>query len=309
MRRRLVPTVLVLALAETLWMPPDGAAAGRRDVLAERAPAVVRVEAVLQTKVNMDGQGEEQESRVDLMGTLVSPGGLVMIWNSHVSAARMSEMMNEMRGGGFDIDISPTAFEVHLDGGREASAFLAASDTPLDLAFLQLEEEPAEPLPFVDFSRSTPIAVGDEVLAVDRMGRSFDFAPYLQSARIGGEIRKPRQAFILDGSLTTFGLPVYDLGGAPVGALTTIYSRAGDTGSAANLGMAQFMGQFLGGGGGAGPLGAFVLPGQRVAAIVDLARERAVQLLEERRQARAAGETPPPDAAPDPEPEAAPEGN
>jgi hypothetical protein len=124
--------------------------------------------------------------------------------------------------------------------------------------------------------------VGDPLFSVSRLGRGFDHAPYVQTSRLGGLLKKPREAFILDGGLTALGLPVFDRTGAPVGALTTVVTRGSETDSAAG---SPTVGQMIGGAFGVpgeGPLGIFVLPGERVASLVKLAGERARELLRER---------------------------
>ena len=266
--------------------PAAAASTASTDLLARYAPAIVRSEAVLETRLNLGGQGEAEDSRLDLLGAVVDPGGLLMIWNSHISSARMVEMMQAAgRGEGVGIQVVPRSFTVMLPGG-EAPALLAATDSALDLAFLQLERPPAQPLPYVDFARSARPAVGDALLSVSRLGRGFDHAPYLQTALMGGTLKKPREAFILDGRLSAFGLPVFDRNGAPVGALTTVVPRGAEGDSAAG---GPTVGQMIGGAFGApgeGPLGVFVLPGERVASLVKLAGERAKELLRQREAAK-----------------------
>jgi len=289
-RARLVASTLAVVCG--VVAPHAGAAAaaaapptdvqGAADVLARYAPAIVRVEAVLETRLNLGGQGEAEDSRLDVLGAVVSPDGLVMIWNSHISSARMTEMMEAAgRSEGMGIQVVPRSFTVMLPEG-EVPALLAATDSALDLAFLQLERPPAQPLPFVDFTHAAKPAVGDALLAVSRLGRGFDHAPRLQTARIGGLLKKPREAFIVDGNLSAFGLPVFDKSGAPVGALTTVVTRGAESDSAAG---SPTVGQMIGGAFGAtgeGPLGVFVLPGERVASLVKLAGERAKELLQQR---------------------------
>lgn len=292
MQRSVRLTAMALALvvapvvARAAGAPPTPAATAdagaAADVLSRYAPAIVRVEAALETRLNLGGQGEAEDSRLDVLGAVVSPDGLVMIWNSHISSARMTEMMEAAgRTEGMGIQVVPRSFTVMLPEG-EVPALLAATDSALDLAFLQLERPPAQPLPFVDFTHAAKPAVGDALLAVSRLGRGFDHAPRLQTARIGGLLKKPREAFIVDGDLSAFGLPVFDSSGAPVGALTTVVTRGSESDSAAG---SPTVGQMIGGAFGAtgeGPLGVFVLPGERVASLVKLAGERAKELLQQR---------------------------
>lgn len=293
-RTKKVRTLVALAAGFGLAAvaPPVTAANPRLEILREAGPAVVRIEALVSTKFNMGGQAQEQESRLDLNGALVDDRGLIMIWNSHISSGRMNEMMSEMgQGGDFRIEMRPTEFKVFLgEDEEEIPAFLAATDTALDLAFLQLDRVPEDAPRPVRFDRGVDPEPGDEVVAVNRLRKSFDFAPLVESARIGGEIRKPRRAWILDGQLTGFGLPVFALDGRPVGALTTIFSRAGEDNPFESGGMGM-MGM-MGGQGAWGPFGAFVLPASRVASVVKLARQRADELLAEGVSAQRAPDEP-----------------
>jgi hypothetical protein len=249
-----------------------------RDELLERlAPAIVPVEALIRTRFNVGGQGEEQESRIDLLGAVVRPDGLIMIWNSHVSTARLTELMRQAGRTGFQVEMIPVSFEVTLEGfDRPVPARLAATDSTFDLAFLQIEPPPEASLPYIDFGRPGAPRVGDEVVVLHRLGRGFDQAPYLKSARLGGQLRSPRVAWILDGELAGFGLPVFGLDGSPVGALTTIFSRSGEAGGGGRSAGRMLPG--LGDGGGASPMGSFVLPAERVAHLIDLAAERVQDL-------------------------------
>jgi hypothetical protein len=249
-----------------------------RSALLERlAPAIVPVEALVRTRFNLGGQGEEQETRIELLGAVVRPNGLIMIWNSHVSAARLTEMMRQSGRSGFQVEMTPVAFEVTLPGhDRSVPALLAATDSTFDLAFLQLDPAPTDELTFIDFDRPGTPAVGDPVVVLSRLGKGFDQAAFLQSARLGGQLRTPRAAWIVDGNLSSFGLPVFDLEGAPLGALTTILSRSGEPG-APGMGLGRIMAPGPGDGG-SGAMGAFVLPAERVRQLIELAAQRVARL-------------------------------
>lgn len=249
--------------------------AAQNGLLERLAPTIVPIEALVRTRINVGGQGEEQESRIDMLGAIVRPDGLIMIWNSHVSTARITEVMRQAGRSGFQVEMTPISFEVTLQPGqRPLPARLAATDSTFDLAFLQIEPPPETPLPYIDFERPGSPRVGDEVITLNRLGKGFDLAPYLQRARLGGQLQTPRVAWILDGELTAFGLPVFDLDGAPVGALATILSRSGEIGASRGG-----MGRMLPGmGDGAGPMGSFLLPAERVRHLVDLAAERVQRL-------------------------------
>ena len=286
MRTRTTAAILSLLTVAPTLAQEEVARASRGSILERYGGAIVRIEAVLETKFNLGGQGDERDSRLDLGGAIVDPSGLVMAWNSQISAARIGELMRILGGSpGFSVEIKPVDFKVYLkDPRREVQAFLAATDSNLDLAFLQLEELPDTPLTTIDFSRSVEPDVGDEIVAIARLGRKFDDAPFLQTARIGGHLRKPRRAMIVDGRLASYGLPVFTPEGEPVGALTTIVSHVGDDAGRGPYSLGQMMANLIGPTAGAGPLGTFILPGARVQAVIELAKERSRELQEQRRE-------------------------
>jgi hypothetical protein len=182
--------------------------------------------------------------------------------------------------------IEPVSFHVVLPGSDERhSAFLAASDSQLDVAFLQLDRLPAEPLSVISFAALGEVAVGQDLYAVSRLSPSFDRAAYYAPLEVIGELTKPRRGWILSGDLSSLGLPVFDDAGRPVGVLATVISSV-----ARDAGLMNWGGGAFGEGNNSGPLGVFLLPAAPVARAIELSKERAVKLLEERREAGVEGE-------------------
>lgn len=257
-------------------------ALSHEELLAKVSPAIVSVKVVLKTEFNMGDSIQEQESVLDALGAVVDPGGLIVLWNSQLSATRLMDAVRQMgEGEDFKLKMTPTDFRVTLAGDlREHRAFLAASDSELDLAFLQLEERPEKPLVSVEFGRSRPARIGDTVVGVSRLSPAFDRAPFFETGRIAGRISKPEKAFILDASPALLGLPVFDLEGRAVGAVATVLSRVSEPASQGGDMMSYFA---LGRGRmESGPLGVFLLPGERVQELVAAVRLRARELLAER---------------------------
>ena len=253
-----------------------------QDLLAKVAPAIVSVKVVLKTEFDMGDSMQDQESVLDALGAVVDPDGLILLWNSQLSATRLMDAVRQMgEGADFKLKMTPTDFHVTIAGDvREYRAFLAASDSELDLAFLQLEERPERPLVSIEFGRSRPSRIGDAVVGVARLSPAFDRAPFFETGRIAGRITKPEQAFILDASPALLGLPVFDLEGHAVGAVATVLSRVSEPATQSGDMMSYFA---LGRGRmESGPLGVFLLPGDRVQVLVAAARLRAKQLLAER---------------------------
>jgi hypothetical protein len=266
---------------------PPATDAGLRSLLERYAPAVVAVKAVVKVELQMGGQGRDQEQTFEMLGVVVDPSGLVMISNAQISSSRLSEMMTSlgMVEEGFQFTMTPTEFKVYFEGVDQGRpAFLAAADTQLDLAFLQLEDPGPTPLPAVDFTTAAEPTLGQEVVGLARLNSSFDHAAYYEVARVSGEVRKPRRAWILDGQLTTLGLAVFNAAGKPVGVISTVVSSvAPDT--AGNGGGLSGIIASLGPRKTVGPVGVFMLPATPVAKAIELSKVRAAKLLEERREA------------------------
>ena len=259
------------------------------ELLARVAPAIVSIKVVLKTEFNMGDSMQEQESVLDALGAVVDPDGLILLWNSQLSATRLMDAVRQMgEGEDFKLKMTPTDFRVTFAGDTaEYRAFLAASDSELDLAFLQLEAKPGKPLVTVEFGRSRAMRVGDTVFGVSRLSPAFDRAEFFETGRIAGRIAKPAKAFILDASPGLLGLPVFDLEGHAVGAVATVLSRASEPATQGGDMMSYFA---LGRGRMEnGPLGVFLLPGDKVKELVAAARLRARELLAERTTATRPG--------------------
>ncbi len=286
--RRSLAALLVAALGMPL-LAPDTASASDWTSLVERyAPAIVNLKISL--KAESEEGGEPEESTQEVQGTLVDPSGLVLVWNSHFSANRFLDLISELGGGAFKMKVTPTDIKVYLDGDpKEHAGFLVAADSDLDLAFVQLETLPERPLVAVDFASGATPRLGDELAAVTRLTSTFDRVAYFDVLRVAGEIRKPRSAWIVaGGNATQMGMPYFAADGRPAGVLVTVMSRAK---SDAAMNPSQLMANLLSLGRGeveVGPLGVFLLPTDKVQPVVAQAKQRAAELLAERRATAAA---------------------
>lgn len=277
-RFRFLPALLA---ALTLAAARSGAAEDAGDysrLLAKVAPSIVNVRVVLKTEYDFGGSVQDQESTLEARGALVDPRGLVMIWNSQLSAGRLLEAAEQMGAGdGLQLKITPTDFRVTVAGrAEEYRAFLAGADSDLDLAFLQIEGEIGAALPAVDFTEAEPARVGESVVGVSRLSPGFDRAPFFETARVAGQVVKPRRAWVLDASPALLGLPVFSLRGAPVGVVATVLSRVAGNGA-----QGGDMMDFVALGRGrmeSGPLGVFLIPAERVRSAIEQAKKRATEL-------------------------------
>ena len=285
-RRGAIAALPLLALATASAVAADDRGRELAQLLDRVAPSIVSVKVVLKTEFNMGESTQDQESTLEARGVVVGERGLIMLWNSQLSASRLMDAVSRMgdEGGAFKLKMTPTDFKVTFAGDPvEHSAFLAAADSDLDLAFLQLEAPPPAKLPAIVFASGRSLQNGDEVAGVSRMSPGFDRTPFVSALRIRGHIEKPRRAFIVSASADLLGLPLFDASGAAVGAVVTIFSNSGDMGSQGGDILSLF--GFGGGRMENGPLGVFLLPADRIVGLVREAQKRADELLAERASA------------------------
>jgi hypothetical protein len=127
-------------------------------------------------------------------------------------------MMGQLFGrGGFTT--SPGQIEVLVANETEGRpATLVARDTDRDLAWIQLDEVPQEPLPFLDFANSGELTLGDPFYRLRRMHRHFGRAALVEDGLVGAVIEQPRHLYAVANPIQGgFGAPVFNAAGQPVG--------------------------------------------------------------------------------------------
>ena len=225
--------------------------------LREKAESIVFVKFVLKIQVNMGGQTQDQERGMEITGTLVNDRGLVMTSNSHFDPS--GNLPPGMRDR-VQVKATPTDLKV-LFGGEEEEydAQLAAIDSVLGLAYVQiLDLKDRKVTPF-DLTPGPVPAVNEDLFGVGRLSREFDCAPALTRVYVRAKVEKPREMWLVSGEGLTPGLPAMNAAGAPVGVMALQRGSAG-----------------VEGGGGNRP---FLLPLAAVAGSVKAAAEKAAELL------------------------------
>ena len=273
---------LCLAGAVLLTLPRAGLAqdADIAGLLDKTAPSIVTVRVVIKTEFSMRGQAQNEESRSELPGVVVDDSGLIMISNAEISADRAMEALsgNPMMAN-IELTMTPIDFKVIFGNEEdEHDAFLVAKDTKLDLAFLQVQGVTDRKLAVVNFAHGAKPAVGDTVVAISRLKKGYDYAPFASTARVSGAIRKPRKAWIIDGSIDSYGLPVFSSKGDVVGVLITLPPTTTDDSGGA--GFSSMMRMMRGGGMGTG-VETFILPAKVVNGLIKQSLTKVQELLDE----------------------------
>ena len=175
-------------------------------------PALVRVKVVISMESPWGGDPEEQEMEVS--GMLISADGQVLLTNS---------MMGGLYGMMGGIQVTPRDIKVLIGDDTEGlPATLVARDSDRDLCWIKLDDEPSEPLPFLDLEEgAVRPKVGQMIYQVKRLGEFFDRAPVVNEGRITAELKKPRELYYLSVQAVEVGTPVVDAQGHFAGMVVT----------------------------------------------------------------------------------------
>ena len=262
----------------------DEAAARYRALLDKAAPSILTLRAVIRTEGSMMGRPIENEARQEISATVIDAGGLCMLSDAPFgSPPGMGAMGGEMRRS----VVSMKAVVGNEE--KEYDAFLVATDAERHLTFVQVEGLGDRTLAAIDFAGEAKPAVGDTLVTVTRMDKGYDYAPYFQTSRVAGEIKKPRAAWLTDGR-AAMGLPVFTEAGAAVGVATTVDAGTDEEdGGGGGMNMGRIM-RMLGGMGAAVGGPGFVLPASSVRAAISQAKPKAAEMLAERAKKAAEGE-------------------
>jgi hypothetical protein len=182
------------------------------EIAADRAKAIVTIKFIAK------GDGEDQE--VEVPGTLISGDGLVLTSNFFFQGS------------------SPSEIKVLVgDDTQGVDATFVARDTELGLAWIRTDAKPETAYSFVDFAKGTTAVMGDEVIAVRKMGKFFGQTPVINEAKIAAVTAKPRTLLIPTNGLSMRGdiaVAIYTKAGALVGLTSFIMPEEDEMGGSGN---------------------------------------------------------------------------
>lgn len=198
--------------------------------LSRRADALVTVKYLLE--VNMPGAAE-QEKESEISCLLISRDGFILCSNAALGG--YMAMVSRLMGGG--VSLLPKQIEVLIGDATEGpSARVVARDSDRDLAWLTLDEPPAEAdgLEILDFSDAAELEPGDVYYRLRRMDEFFGRVPVVEEGRVSAKVAKPRPLLVPEkpgaGTPGDFGQPVFAADGRPVGITVLQLPSADDAG-------------------------------------------------------------------------------
>ncbi|MFH2001653.1 MAG: hypothetical protein ABIK28_18355 [Planctomycetota bacterium] len=267
----ILPLMVVSWFAFTLHAAAGDEAESLRKLLDGKAKSIVNVSLVLKVKLSVMGQGQDVEREKEVSGVIVDETGLVMISTESLDPPPM--FANNPQ---FEMTVAPLSMKVILpDKDEEMEAILAAKDTNLNLAFLQIKEVGDAELVPIRFAEAPKIQVGQEYVGINRHNKGFDYAAYFGKVRVTGQVFQPRPLFAVDNGFSGLGLPVFNMAGEATGVLTRQEGSEGaksDSSGGGPFSMLFDMEPEAFG-------NAFLLPGETVCVVIEQAKEKAKEAL------------------------------
>ncbi|HMN41999.1 MAG TPA: serine protease [Phycisphaerales bacterium] len=192
------------ALGEPARPAADEVGVAYKKLMDTVGPALITVKFVMKFDGGPMG-GDDNGRDVETTGLMIESGGLVLVSN-----AKMGGMASRM-----GMTATPTNVKVLVGTDTEGlKAKILARDSDLDLCWIQVDDEKGKGKAFtaVDFASAAPVALGDRLFTVERMGKFFDHALSVSEGRVGGQTKKPRALLIPVG----FGGSQREMLGAPM---------------------------------------------------------------------------------------------
>jgi S1-C subfamily serine protease len=224
--------LIVIASALLAWAPAlraqDSLAAAAKKIFTEHQDAVIWVSAVAKVTYSADGGRDspvnipDREIKVDGLGTIIDPGGLVVMALSDVDPARdITGREMRTRQGMVRIEASATIKEVKITmpDGTELPGEIVMRDADLDLAFLRPKPGSKELKGVVfkalNLKDSASAAVSDDVVSLSRMDEVLSRQASVTRGQITAVTRKPRE--FLRASGANLGCPTFAMDGKVLG--------------------------------------------------------------------------------------------
>src|SRR5665213_1328345 len=150
----------LMAAACALWAATghaDELADKGRDIFNKNQRSVVTVQTVLKMTDSRGGRSSNpSEIKRDLTGTVIDPSGLTVLALSSVDPAELYRRVSDEYN---KIDTQINDVKMLLDDGTEVPAEIVQRDKDLDLAFIRPKTKLSAPMPAVDLSHSSTVAM------------------------------------------------------------------------------------------------------------------------------------------------------
>jgi len=140
------------------------------------------------------------------------------------------------------------------------------------MAFIKIEDLGERTLQPIEFASTDRPAIGDNVYAVGRLSKGYDYAPFLEDAVVVGHFSKPKEGWVVSGTQDV-GVPIFAASGKLLGASTMVPSGVSDSGT-----RSMSVGSHL---------QPFLLPASTFTSVIALAKQQAATVAAKRAQDKA----------------------
>jgi S1-C subfamily serine protease len=221
----------VVGAALSFLLPPAGAeetAAAAKKIFSDQQDSVVWLSAVAKISYNAEGAKDspvnipDRESKVESLGTIIDPSGMVVTALSNVDPAR-DISGREYRTSGGTVKIEATAnlkeVKIIMPDGTEIPAELVMRDVDLDLAFIKpkpgSKESKGVVFKALDLKNSTAAEVTDDAITLSRTDEVLNRAASVTRGQIISVTKKPREFLRATGA--SVGCPTFSSDGKVIG--------------------------------------------------------------------------------------------
>lgn len=193
--------------------------------------SVLFLSAVVEIEITAgDNPSKKEERKVEMLGTVLSADGLIVVPNSTLDVASTVDGRTMMtQQGPIKLSAKGTTKEVKIlmPDGSEVAAKVAFKDPDLDLAFVRPEKADGVKLTPINTAENAPIGLLDDVIILGRMGKDLNREPVVFTNEVVSIISKPRTFGKVGGQC--LGMPVFNKDGKFLGLGINRFSAKGDT--------------------------------------------------------------------------------
>jgi S1-C subfamily serine protease len=193
--------------------------------------SVLFLSAVVEIEITAgDNPSKKEERKVEMLGTVLSADGLIVVPNSTLDVASTVDGRTMMtQQGPIKLSAKGTTKEVKIlmPDGSEVAAKVAFKDPDLDLAFIRPEKADGVKLTPINTAENAPMGLLDDVIILGRMGKDLNREPVVFTNEVVSIISKPRTFGKVGGQC--LGMPVFNKDGKFLGLGINRFSAKGDT--------------------------------------------------------------------------------
>jgi hypothetical protein len=197
--------------------------------------AVVTIRLVAKIKISMMGQNQDQESKIEAIGTVIDPDGLTVTDVSSIDpSSTVQSMLGILGGAGLKMDSEIKEAAILLEDGTEVAADVVLKDSDLGLAFIRPRDASHKFDAVTLKNRNVQPQLLDSLFTIGRLGKNSNRALTLTVDSIRAISKGPRTFFVGEKETQAFlGCIAYSSEGEPVGVyvLKQKQSTPGEEGS------------------------------------------------------------------------------